>query len=104
MVDCNINKGKCMMNEQNGLELAGIKCENQTCDYRNEHVLLDEYINYLNIPCPKCGEILLTENDFNLVKMFGAMVSIANKLESDDEVVEISTSTSAKVYQPSVKE
>lgn len=61
-----------------------IKCDNPTCDYvvsrGPEHGEVEDisvYEEYLNKPCPKCGENLLTEEDykdtkklFNIVKLF----------------------------------
>jgi len=43
-----------------------IVCDNPTCNfhipYTDENK--DELSYYINIPCPKCGENLLTEKDF----------------------------------------
>jgi|SaaInlStandDraft_4_1057021.scaffolds.fasta_scaffold107247_3 hypothetical protein len=61
------------------IKISGIKCDNPSCDYTNEEVALDEYENWLNKPCPCCGENLLTEDDFNTVKLMVAMVQIANE-------------------------
>lgn len=42
----------------------GIQCDNPKCDFRDNTVKLDELEKWLNKPCPKCGENLLTEEDF----------------------------------------
>jgi hypothetical protein len=41
----------------------GIQCDNLKCDFAEEceHY---EIISYINKPCPKCGENLLTREDF----------------------------------------
>jgi hypothetical protein len=52
-----------------------VVCDNPNCNYNvvNESgkVDLKELNTYLNKPCPKCGENLLTEEDYkNLVRLF----------------------------------
>jgi hypothetical protein len=46
------------------VRIGGIRCDNTNCDYLNEAVPLSEYPKWINKPCPKCGENLLTEKDF----------------------------------------
>lgn len=70
------------------LTISGIKCDNPTCDYTNENVSLNEYETWLNKPCPCCGENLLTEEDFNTVKLMGAMVQLANETAPANNVDE----------------
>jgi ssDNA-binding Zn-finger/Zn-ribbon topoisomerase 1 len=42
-----------------------IICDNPQCDYKIPYSEEDKDIaKYLNKPCPKCGENLLTESDF----------------------------------------
>jgi ssDNA-binding Zn-finger/Zn-ribbon topoisomerase 1 len=44
-----------------------IVCDNPKCDFKikNETGEFDEEtIQYVNMPCPKCGENLLTEKDY----------------------------------------
>lgn len=47
------------------LNISGIQCDNENCDYREMDVKLEDYPQWLNKPCPKCGENLLTEDDYN---------------------------------------
>ncbi len=77
------------------LKISGIKCDNPTCDYKDENVSLHEYELWLNKPCPCCGENLLTEEDYNTVKLMAAMVQIANEAPQpmnnvDEPIVEVS--------------
>ena len=40
-------------------------CDNPKCDYLFEHCIEDKYlIMFVNQKCPKCGEILLTMEDY----------------------------------------
>lgn len=48
--------------------IKGIKCDNPDCDYHNDSVEVQDYSLWLNKPCPKCGENLLTEADYKTVK------------------------------------
>ena len=44
-----------------------IVCDNKNCDFKIPNETGDPNINikqYLNTPCPKCGENLLTEKDY----------------------------------------
>ena len=65
---------------QSTLEISGIKCDG--CDYRNPDVLFDDYDNWLNKPCPKCGKNLLTEADYKTVKVLYSMVELGD--DNDD--------------------
>ena len=44
------------------VEIYGIKCDH--CDYKDMSVQLHQYPEYVNKPCPECGENLLTEEDY----------------------------------------
>lgn len=57
------------------IEVEGIKCDNVSCDYEDNTVTLDQYKDYLNKPCPKCGSNLLTEQDMRAVNI---LVKLAN--------------------------
>ena len=49
--------------------IYGIKCDNNLCDYYNKHVKCEDYINWINKPCPICGENLLTQSDYDMVQI-----------------------------------
>lgn len=57
------------------MEVKGIICDNKECDFEDESVQFDDYPNWLNKPCPKCGENLLTQEDLNTVKMLMTLTS-----------------------------
>jgi hypothetical protein len=60
------------------LNIKGIKCDH--CDYKEPNVKFEEYEQFLNKPCPKCGENLLTEADLNSVKMMIQLTDVANEM------------------------
>lgn len=78
------------MKETVKLSIHGIKCDNPKCDYEDMSVQYEDYPNWLNRPCPKCGANLLTNKDFKTVKVLVEAERIVNKFfgknkESKDE-------------------
>ncbi|MEY9980454.1 hypothetical protein [Lysinibacillus sp. RC79] len=81
--------------------IGGIKCDNDTCDYRDDSVKVEDYDKWLNKPCPKCSTNLLTEADYNNVQMLLQTAQMINSLTSEqlealtgnidnDEIVQMS--------------
>ncbi len=59
-----------------------IQCDNPLCDYviKNETKDINADISmYINKPCPKCGENLLTEEDYHTSKKLLKYVNFMNK-------------------------
>lgn len=46
--------------------VSGIKCD--YCDYKDDTVKVEDYPNWLNKPCPECGENLLTKKAYKTIK------------------------------------
>lgn len=70
------------------MNIGGLKCDNLECDYIDMSINVDEYEQYVNAKCPKCGEILLTEADYRNVKFLLGVAELANKIfpkRKDDE-------------------
>lgn len=67
---------------ENALDLVikGIKCDNPDCDYNDMSVKVEDYKDWLNKPCPKCGENLLTKKDYKNTKRLIAFTKIMNKI------------------------
>ena len=55
--------------------ISGLKCDNPSCDYVNPDIPFEQYEQYVNCPCPKCGQSLLTPQAY---KMCLAMKSMGN--------------------------
>ena len=68
--------------------VSGIKCDNPKCDYRDDSVKAEDYPGWINKPCPKCGENLLTEEDYNSTQMMHALADFMNSL-TEEEIAEI---------------
>lgn len=55
--------------------ISGLKCDNPNCDYVDPNIPFEEYEKYVNCPCPKCGQSLLTPQAY---KMCLAMKNMGN--------------------------
>lgn len=73
------------------LDIHGIKCDNPNCDFRDDNVQMGDYEQWLNKPCPRCGQNLLTEEDYRNTQFLIEMTKVANKIynppKPDDEIV-----------------
>ena len=59
-----------------------IVCDNPRCDYKIENPTKDpneDTSQYVDVPCPKCGENLLTRKDHELGLKFMKIVNFINK-------------------------
>lgn len=80
------------MNKNIEYHVKGIQCDNPDCDYVNEEVQYEDYPEWLNKPCPECGENLLTEEDYNMLKAIIGVADIVNEMdfpEDDREAEEL---------------
>lgn len=64
-----------------------IVCDNESCDYKIENETKDPNVDissFINKPCPKCGENLLTEEAYathmNLLNFVKAINSLADNI------------------------
>lgn len=64
-------------------EEPGIICDNPGCDYTDPTANGEDLSPYLNKPCPKCGENLLTEEDLNSYLEMKAMIEFINNLSPE---------------------
>lgn len=46
------------------LKSGTLRCDAPLCDYRKPDVLWANLIYWVNIPCPQCGAMLLTPEDY----------------------------------------
>jgi hypothetical protein len=59
-----------------------IVCDNKQCDYKIENLTGDpnqETFKYVNMPCPQCGDNLLTIEDYMQSKKVMRIVNWLNK-------------------------
>ena len=58
--------------------IAGIKCDH--CDWRNDNVKVEDFDLWLNVPCPKCRQNLLTQVDYDLSRRLIFIMKWTNRL------------------------
>ena len=63
---------------------GGLVCDNPNCDYKNENVLFEDYSEWLDKPCPKCGENLLTQEDYENARLLHLSIDIVNSLSEEE--------------------
>lgn len=49
------------------IQVGGIKCDTKGCDWHDDSVIFNDYPNWVNKSCPKCGGNLLTQKDFKAI-------------------------------------
>lgn len=66
---------------------GGIKCDNPYCNFRDDSAKVEDCKQWLNKPCPKCGQNLLTEKDYLNTLLLIGMTKIINNIfpEVDDD-------------------
>lgn len=73
---------------RNNIELlqSGLKCDNPSCDWKDTTIPHTEYINHVNKPCPKCGENILTGEDYETAMYFHTVVDFINNMENIEKL------------------
>lgn len=72
-----------------------IKCDNDNCDYILTGLEEEKVADYRNVNCPKCGENLLTDEDF---KRFEAVMALHKALLLIQEAEGIESAEDADKY------
>jgi hypothetical protein len=64
-----LNNFKKFENKYNNMEVNvyGLQCDSPNCDYEDMSVPFSDYEKSIGKPCPKCGENLLTQEDYDKV-------------------------------------
>lgn len=75
------------------LNIYGLKCDNASCDYEDMSVPREDYEQSIGKPCPKCGESLLTQEDYDKVLLMEESVRITN-LFSPEQIEEMTANIS----------
>lgn len=66
-------------------QFQGLKCDNPECDYQDKTIPVENFIAWVNRPCPKCGSNLLTQADYENVQTLlylGQMMLDHNEIQS----------------------
>lgn len=84
---------------------GGIQCDNSDCDYTIS-VNVEDYKDWVNKPCPKCGENLLTQEDFDMNLKVFKTIEFINSLNQEQlnnigEILEVNTSIKDEIVKVS---
>ncbi len=63
---------------------SGLICDRETCDWEDRTITFADLPNWINRPCPKCGDNLLTYEDFVRVDTLMKSVEFINSLPESD--------------------
>jgi len=66
------------------LNIHGVKCDNPNCDYSDMSVTVSDYADWVNKPCPKCGENLMTQKDYDNTMVWVQAAEIANSYSPEE--------------------
>ena len=62
------------------VEVHGLKCDAEGCDYEDLSITSEDYADYVNAPCPKCGANLLTPEDYFSFRALQDLADALNEL------------------------
>lgn len=62
----------------------GLKCDNKSCNYEDTKILFKEYLNFIDKPCPKCGESLLTKQSYDDLI---SKINLAAEFKKKNEII-----------------
>ena len=60
----------------------GLKCD--SCDWKDTTILFADYENWINKPCPMCGANVLTQEDYNNMKLLVETMDFINELTEEE--------------------
>jgi hypothetical protein len=95
------------------MKITGIKCDNKTCDYNDDSIKKEEYLAFINKPCPKCGCNLLTQKDYDTVMLLDkitnsfpmrALEKVMSLFGAKTKHMEINMDGSGKVAMEEIKD
>lgn len=66
------------------VNLGGLQCDNPLCDWIDPTIQVEQYKDWLNAPCPKCDENVLTEEDLKNTLMMRSIVAMVNAVPEED--------------------
>ena len=58
-----------------------VKCDNPNCDWKHTLANTSEMADWVNVPCPKCGTKVLTENDLKSFERMQKLIEGINELD-----------------------
>jgi len=62
----------------NEIDLINTKLKCDSCDYIDSDIDNNNLESYINKPCPKCGENLLTQDDYDQQNLLLGVIGLMN--------------------------
>lgn len=62
------------------VENLKVKCDK--CNYKEENIQFNELSKYVNKPCPKCGDVLVTIEEYNTLLFINNSIKNINKISN----------------------
>ena len=66
-------------------EEGGLQCDNPKCDWKDTTIKDSDLEQHLNALCPKCGENILTEEDYNSFLKLQEIIDFVNSLTEEEK-------------------
>tara|TARA_R110000772_G_scaffold20466_5_gene56899 strand:+ start:54568 stop:54951 length:384 start_codon:yes stop_codon:yes gene_type:complete len=66
------------------MEGGGLKCDNTECNWEDQSISIGNYAQYINYPCPQCGENVLTQEDFDEVQNMISNMGVVNQFSQEE--------------------
>lgn len=63
---------------------SGLQCDNPNCDWTDVTVKFDDYRDWLNKPCPKCGDNVLTDEDYANAELLRKGIDRVNAMTAEE--------------------
>jgi len=63
---------------------GGLRCDNTSCSWKDETIPWDKFSDYINAPCPECGENILTYDDFKRAQQLRDVVDMINTIPAEE--------------------
>lgn len=73
------------MGDKIEIKQSGLQCDNKKCDWKDLSIPHTDYEKYIDFPCPKCGENVLTEHDYSLSVIFHNAVDLVNSMTEEEQ-------------------
>ena len=67
-----------------GVKSGGLHCDNPACDWVDSTIQVEDYKDWLNAPCPKCGENVLTEEDLKNTLFLRTIAGLFNAIPEEN--------------------
>ena len=81
---------------------GGVQCDNPKCDYVDPDVPIDQYEEWVNKPCPKCGENLFTEDDYIKFQLMLKAMDFVNSLDLPSDPTETMATMKVDVHNEKI--